>query len=522
MIILNNTLFACRPCILLDHGQGCTHVGNQGGIFSLSESILLKKPRYQTQPFVRQGDTFRLVACAPEIKDTITIKLVEDQELLFNKFLNVDTKKKIGKQIYILNNETPTLLQPTIESSSQINIGRIMHSMSQVEPFSPIQDADRIPKDLVPSYNQIVQNGETAPVIIRPLQKASKHQKVHLVKSIISGRKDPKISTSKPRSSVSFAESTCDIKEELAERESRSRLGTANSQNLELEPLVSKAKKFGDLRFGTPRSAASPETQLKLSGERSTIDNAALGLRYVFGPDSSAAALTSATNGEAVRTGKLSSRNEDLTPSFTNTVVSRKEFAELSEVFEDSDDEIQALIDEIRQDDQVPTNSDLPHSASADILMDVINFSSLNNTEDSDEEEPIQPLVLATERLNLINENSDQNEVKQQIVSNDLVGAITYFEGFENNTVVHLNNRPACLRKSHSNALPNNLEDSNDPIRFQGSGTVHAVDPPASTVYTELDGIFNFLQNAQQDMKTKLKSSRRERKKKHSHRSSDN
>ncbi|KAH3687525.1 hypothetical protein WICPIJ_001487 [Wickerhamomyces pijperi] len=518
MIILNNTLFACRPCIILDHGQGCTHVANQGGLFSLSESILLKKPHYQTQPFIRQGDTFRLVVCTPEVKDTITVKHVEDQELLFNKFLNVNTKKKIGKQIFILNKETPALLQPTADGTIQMNISRIMHSMNQTEPFVVIRDADKIPKDMIPAYNQIIENAETAPVVIRPLQKAKKRQTVQLVKSIIGyqSKKSPKISTNtdrKPKSSVSFADSICDIEVELAEREAvKSRANSALKDDAIYEEATlgvgPSDRKYRDLRYGEAKSEASQETQNKTHSERSTQDNTSIGKRFVFGPNSTVASLTGEAPHVQVATKSVID-SPDLEKEINTQTKTKRSSSTILDAVSDSssDDDLQALIDEIKISKQ---NTFASNQFKEEFSQ------AIHGEEDSHQ-------ILGTQTLQLLEEFTTSDTPKQfQLnktgsavpVSNVKSLAANFEKPSEPAPAprIQYQPRPHISTNLLSVASPQPpLPQSLEMMAGSCNPAADLVSSPqdiSSAGSLKFDEMLNFLNDAQHDMRTKLKSTR--------------
>ncbi|KAH3679651.1 hypothetical protein WICMUC_000791 [Wickerhamomyces mucosus] len=171
MLILNNVLYSCRPCIITGHGQECTHATSQGGLVSLHESIVVSPTGIKGHPFGRNGGSYRLVTWLPQVKQIIEPNSHKDQEILFSKYLKVDGNKKIGKSIQILDPNSPVLLKPAQEFDIlPMGIGRLVHNTKNIGPFC--EGRPPIPSDLEPkdASEMIDLTKLDGPVIFRPLK----------------------------------------------------------------------------------------------------------------------------------------------------------------------------------------------------------------------------------------------------------------------------------------------------------------------------------------------------------------
>lgn len=121
MIVLQNELFTCQQCLLVDKAQKCCHL--KENLVSVNSSSKVQV-RTSSNKFNIDGSyRFRINTKAnkiPIVKRKISPQNHQNDEILFHKDLRINTNLSIGPVIYILDDNTLIefeLYLPTAESN---------------------------------------------------------------------------------------------------------------------------------------------------------------------------------------------------------------------------------------------------------------------------------------------------------------------------------------------------------------------------------------------------------------------
>ncbi|CCH42127.1 hypothetical protein BN7_1671 [Wickerhamomyces ciferrii] len=195
MIILNNFLYSCEPCLANKCGQTCEHPYVKGLLSVEKTSVRITKTR-GLQGIEGVGNVdgqYRLIIeKIPNIRKIYTFDKNGDQEILFHKGSNVDITAKIGKYAYDLDPFTTRVKicsnKEYLDGNSVIPYGQAncvsnnLKSSVESKAFGQLYtDPSRVNNDKFPStselenYSYFNSKGVSdEPIIMRPLSRRAK------------------------------------------------------------------------------------------------------------------------------------------------------------------------------------------------------------------------------------------------------------------------------------------------------------------------------------------------------------
>jgi len=175
MIILNNRLYSCEQCLLRNEGQQCEHF--QDVLVSIKKAkCYAEGPQGVCQNIT--GELRLIITQSPKVSKSIQLSKHSDEEVLFNKWLDVDITKSVGKFIYILEGSTPVDISHNKEHLDQefaLPFG------TSIKPFGHVNynvhDEELLQGTTSERFGRSTCKGTTEPVIIRPFSRVNWHQR---------------------------------------------------------------------------------------------------------------------------------------------------------------------------------------------------------------------------------------------------------------------------------------------------------------------------------------------------------
>lgn len=173
MIILNNRLYSCEQCILKNEGQSCEHF--QDVLVSVNKANCIAKSQrgFQGLSQIVTGTYRLIIPQTSTILKTIELSKHSDEEILFNRLLDVDISKPVGKFVFILDKFTKVTLNSEkryLDQQYALPFGLSNTPFSHHELQAP-NNANTARPSSSDSFRRYTAVELAEPVIIRPLSR---------------------------------------------------------------------------------------------------------------------------------------------------------------------------------------------------------------------------------------------------------------------------------------------------------------------------------------------------------------
>lgn len=173
MIILNNRLYSCEQCILRNEGQSCEHFQDVLASVNKANCIAKSQRGFQGLSQVVTGTYRLIIPQTSTILKTIELSKHSDEEILFNRLLDVDISKPVGKFVFILDKFTKVTLNSEkryLDQQYALPFGLSNTPFSHHELQAP-NNANTAGPSSSDSFRRSTAVELAEPVIIRPLSR---------------------------------------------------------------------------------------------------------------------------------------------------------------------------------------------------------------------------------------------------------------------------------------------------------------------------------------------------------------